>query len=253
MEATKRPCTAPVTHSGDLKLIDLPKETLHAIVARVYDADVFAVAHTHTSLWAIIREVRRHLKTPAVAVASVGRLAWVHSLPTAAQPDWMRRWDDETMDRLVAFGRVDCIAWAARHGLRMDEWTCCAAAEHNQLRVLQFLREQHCPWNDRTCAAAAKGGHSALLWWARRNGCEWDAFTCYMAAMSGNLLLLQELRRQGCPWDHETYQIAQWNTRGGCPDAAKLFAWVQEQDCPERHPLAAIFGSPSVVPYDWQE
>ena len=253
MEAMKRTRTAAVTYSGEFPLLNLPPETLRDIVARVYDADVFFLAHAHTSFWTIIRQAGRPLQTPTVAVASVGRLAWVHSLPTAAQPEWMRRWDDETMDKLVAFGHVDCVAWATRHGLRMDEWTCCAAAEHNKLAVLQFLREQHCPWNDRTCAAAAEGGHSALLWWARRNGCEWDAFTCYMAAKSGHLLLLQELRRQGCPWDHETYQIAQWNARGGCPDATKLFAWVKEQDCPRRHSDAAIFDSPSEVPYYFQE
>lgn len=199
MEATKRARTARVTHGGSFHLLDLAAETLLSIVNCVSDADLFFLAHAHTSLWAIIHNTHRSLKTPAVAVVSVGRLAWVRSLPAAAQPPWIRRWDCSTMGRLAASGHAECV------------------------------------------------------WWARRNGCEWDEDTCYTAAKSGDLQLLQELRRQGCPWDHETYQIAKWKARGGCPDATKLFAWVQEQDCPERHPLAAIFGSPSQVPDDWDE
>ena len=38
-----------------------------------------------------------------------------------------------------------------------------------------------------TCAAAAKGGHLEVLQWARENRCPWNAGTCSGAAGAGHL------------------------------------------------------------------
>jgi hypothetical protein len=43
------------------------------------------------------------------------------------------------------------------------------------------------------------GGHSELLQWARENGCPWDAETCARAAEGGHLELLRWARENGCP------------------------------------------------------
>jgi hypothetical protein len=43
-----------------------------------------------------------------------------------------------------------------------------------------------------------------VLQWARENGCPWDAGTCINAAAGGNLELLQWLREQGGPWNAQT-------------------------------------------------
>jgi hypothetical protein len=56
--------------------------------------------------------------------------------------------------------------------------------------MLQWARENGCPWGlgfsggfrsgreAETCEWAAKGGHLEVLQWARENGCPWDEDTC---------------------------------------------------------------------------
>ena len=68
-------------------------------------------------------------------------------------------------------------------------------------RVLQWARQNGCPWGVMTCAEAAKGGHLEVLQWARQNGCPWDEWTCMYAAQGGHLDVLQWARQNGCPWD----------------------------------------------------
>ena len=43
--------------------------------------------------------------------------------------------------------------------------------------MLQWLREDGCPWDENICMAAAEGGHLEMLLWARANGCPWDEYT----------------------------------------------------------------------------
>jgi hypothetical protein len=47
---------------------------------------------------------------------------------------------------------------------------------------------------------AAKVGHLQVLQWARENDCPWDWLTCYHAAKGGHLAALQWARAHGCPW-----------------------------------------------------
>lgn len=54
-----------------------------------------------------------------------------------------------------------------------------------------------------TCYGTARCGHLAVLQWARQQGCPWDATTCQGAAFGGHLAMLQWLRQQGCLWDRE--------------------------------------------------
>ena len=37
--------------------------------------------------------------------------------------------------------------------------------------MLQWARQNGCPWDWMTCTFAAKGGHLEVLQWARENGC----------------------------------------------------------------------------------
>ena len=74
------------------------------------------------------------------------------------------------------------------------------AGRGGHLRVLQWARENGCPWGNLTCAGAAGGGQLELLQWARANGCEWNGTTCYIAAHGGHLGVLQWARENGCEW-----------------------------------------------------
>ena len=53
-----------------------------------------------------------------------------------------------------------------------------AAALNGHLHVLQWARENGCPWNEETCAHAAMKGHLEVLKWAREHHCPWDEVTC---------------------------------------------------------------------------
>jgi len=77
--------------------------------------------------------------------------------------------------------------------------TCAYAAEGGHLHILQWARENGCPWDKYTCAEAAEGGHFHILQWARENGCSWDEWTCAGAAEGGHLTILQWARENGCP------------------------------------------------------
>ena len=48
--------------------------------------------------------------------------------------------------------------------------------------MLQWARENGCPWNEKMCTDAAWGGHLEVLQWARENGCPWNEKTCWAAA-----------------------------------------------------------------------
>ena len=84
--------------------------------------------------------------------------------------------------------------------------------------MLQWARQNGCPWDEDTCAQAAEGGHLEVLQWARQNGCPWDEYTCAEAAGGGHLEVLQWARQNGCPWDE--YDLCQCSKRrppGGTP------------------------------------
>jgi len=75
------------------------------------------------------------------------------------------------------------------------------AAQHGQLPILQWLRQNGCPWDAQTPCWAARGGHRDVLEWCHANDCPWDDFTSLWAAMDGDLPLLQWVIEQGCPWN----------------------------------------------------
>jgi hypothetical protein len=48
--------------------------------------------------------------------------------------------------------------------------------------MVQWLRDNGCPWDTNTCLAAARHGHLEVLQWARSNGCPWDRRLCLAIA-----------------------------------------------------------------------
>jgi hypothetical protein len=68
--------------------------------------------------------------------------------------------------------------------------------------MLQWARENGCPWNVLTCYYAAYKGHLEVLKWARANDCLWDERTRLLAASKGyverpqdDVSVLQSLER----------------------------------------------------------
>ena len=61
--------------------------------------------------------------------------------------------------------------------------------------MLQWARQNGCPWNEWTCSYAAHGGHLEVLQWARENGCPWGKWT----------------------WDHTNSRCRPYLIEHGCP------------------------------------
>jgi len=74
------------------------------------------------------------------------------------------------------------------------------AAEHGQLPIVQWLRQNGCFWDHLTPCWAAQNNHWDVLQWCHANGCPWNYYTSLAAAANGHLALLQWLTQQGCPW-----------------------------------------------------
>jgi hypothetical protein len=91
------------------------------------------------------------------------------------------------------------------------------------LSVLQWARENGCPWDEDICSAAAKGGHLSVLQWARENGCKWNEWTCSQAASGGHLEVLQWASENGCPWN---WRVCRGNAgRSGSVDVMR---WLDQ-------------------------
>jgi hypothetical protein len=131
----------------------------------------------------------------------------------AAAPAWLVKQVWDGLDwwprrcqlwRAAWYGSLDVLKWAYQRepAFVIHHPNICSAAAHNgHLEVLQWARQQGCPWGTATCWLAAEAGHLAVLQWARQHGCPWDEETCAWAAEGGHLELLRWARQQGCPWD----------------------------------------------------
>ena len=72
---------------------------------------------------------------------------------------------------------------------------CQWAAWGGHLQVLQWLRENDCPWDEDTCTDAAQGGHLEVLKWSRENGCPWNIVVVRAHATKGRHLEMVEWLR----------------------------------------------------------
>ena len=77
------------------------------------------------------------------------------------------------------------LEWARENGCPWDSDACMFAAQEGNLSTLQWLRAKGCPWDERVCRCAALGGHLEVLRWARENGCRWDLVSQALAARLG--------------------------------------------------------------------
>ena len=127
-------------------------------------------------------------------------------------------------------GQLKVLKWLRENSCPWNESTCAAAcaaaAMGGHLGVLKWLRENNLPWSAATCAAAARCGQLHMLQWLRANGCPWELNTCKYAAEGGHLQVLQWARTNGCPWDKTTSESAR---DGGHPAVLK---WLRENGCP---------------------
>ncbi|KXZ45562.1 hypothetical protein GPECTOR_53g148 [Gonium pectorale] len=134
-----------------------------------------------------------------------------------------------------------------------------AAGASGCIKLMAWLLQQGCRWDERALAAAAESGNFLALAWLVKNGCPVQPWGRHYlaAARKGDLATLRYLRRLGCPWDphgrtfssalslncHQ--RVLSWLVDEGCPvnwvsamaaarrrfsDAAEVSEWLlQEQ------------------------
>lgn len=89
-------------------------------------------------------------------------------------------WDSSAFNSACESGSIDVLTYLfneAVNDLSKPWWsssTCVSAAENGHLHLLQFLRENKCPWGIDTIYAALQNGHFNIIDWAIKNGCEID-------------------------------------------------------------------------------
>ena len=102
-------------------------------------------------------------------------------------------------------GSVALAKWALVEGCpreRGDGITMAAAAAqfgHMEL-VLWLIQELGFAMDRNVMGYAAGSGNLELVQWLRDEGCPWDCWTCYYAVDYGRVEVLRWLRENRCPW-----------------------------------------------------
>src|SRR4051812_18897833 len=68
--------------------------------------------------------------------------------------------------------RLVCKDWynVFRNTPRVSPCKCISeCAFYGELQLIQWLRENGCPWNEDTYSSATKGGHLKIIKWLREN------------------------------------------------------------------------------------
>ena len=106
------------------------------------------------------------------------------------------------------FDTTSTISWALKKcSEEKKKRFCSKMAEKGNLELLQFLRENGCPWDERTCAWAAENGHLECLKYVHENGCPWGIGTSANAANYGHLKCLKYAHEKGYRLDKDTCSL----------------------------------------------
>ena len=147
---------------------------------------------------------------------------------------WLRHhgcpWNRYTFDSTVEAGNVKVIQYLYENNCPYDTDIVANAAGRNpNLDVLKWLRECGFPWSPQLCSVAASWGRFDILKWAIDNGCPVDDKICASAAGGverSQLKILKWLRERGYPWHIFTCKYAAMH---GYMDVVK---WARENGCP---------------------
>jgi len=160
-----------------------------------------------------------------------------------------------------ALGYVDVCEWLRLHRCPLLESACIAAAEANQLGVLEWLKgdvgssksnaeeggegqqeeeeeeggERVCPWSGETFAWAAAVGNMETISWLYDNGCPWDDRTSVWAASEGRTDVLRWLKL-GSDGGGIGYPRTSWVTMATSLAARnnhlEALTWLTSNGCP---------------------
>ena len=129
------------------------------------------------------------------------------------------------------------IKWLRSKGKHFDQFCVADAAGRGHLEAIKEMRRSkargtdessRARWSEEAVEEAAKGGHLEVVQWLRQNGCPWSIWACTFSARGGHLEVLKWARDQDppCPWDWATCARA---AEGGQLEVLK---WLRDQDPP---------------------
>lgn len=144
-----------------------------------------------------------------------------------------------------AGGHLPTINWLSEHGGTFNELSTAAAAEHNHLELLKWLRNDlGCAWTESTTVSAALRGHLEVLQWAHSHGCPFSSNICASTARQGHFEALKYLVANGALINEWTCSAA---ARGGY---LHILQWLRERQCPVcKQNLLAIATCSSFLTY----
>jgi hypothetical protein len=148
--------------------------------------------------------------------------------------EWAREekkceWDECTIKAAVIQGNLEIVKYCVANECPMYEDACVQAAEHGQLEVLKYLREEaKAPWDWVTASWAAKNGHLHILeYLVERKYDQFGESACVLAAENGHLDCLKYLHETAkAPWDVWAVRLAHKNNQTECVQ------YLLDNDCP---------------------
>ena len=135
-------------------------------------------------------------------------------------------------------GHIEMLQYLRGDGLcgPWNDDTFENAAEFGQLKVLQFLHDNECPWSQCTCYYAAYGGHIEVLEWLRSiDDYPWRTDEVAAgAAIQGHLHVLQWLKAMLTEAGLFHYNLFSGKTYAEAAEGGKLdvLRWLHDNRCP---------------------
>ena len=161
-------------------------------------------------------------------------LQYLHEKDCSKQLHWNERTIEYAVDAPIEDIALKIIQYLRNNGCPWNDRACSKAAEVGRFQILKYLRSDRdkCPWNESACSRAAENGHFEILKYLREHNCPWNEFTCIAAAKTGRLKILQWLRSG----DENGNNVCPWNDCA-CEYAAKnghfeVLKWLHENGCP---------------------
>jgi hypothetical protein len=142
------------------------------------------------------------------------------------------RFAEGTMHGAAAGGLAAC-EYLLEQGCEFDARACCAAARHNRVDTLRWLRERGCPWDPYdVCSEAASAGQVDVLQYVYEQqdveltADEQEELLC-AAGETGHLPAAKFLRQHGAQWPEHVFgwkrSVLKWAAEQGCIPAEALW------------------------------
>lgn len=159
-------------------------------------------------------------------------------------------WDkNHACEQAISSGKLDVLRWLREEKeCPLNEQTFNAAVKRADVVILEYIREQICPWDwdmwktaamegnlsiikwlyknhyhppGLLCEHAAKSGHTTVIAWARKKNWLWDVQTILNAARYGHMETVRWSYEHGCPWSERVYNmLIEYGHEKSCPELA---------------------------------